>query len=287
MELTQIRHFIAVAEAGGFTKGAQRAAVSQPAISASIARLEAELDVKLLDRRRSPVVPTAAGMRLLEAGKEILHTCNAVKAELKSIATPKLLRIGVLQSLSSSCVSKLLSSFRRANIHVAIEVVDGSSEQLLEFLAEQDLDTVLTIFEGKDLNFASRVLFKEPYMLAVPKDHRFAQRESVQLADLEGEPLIVRTRCDFYQDVTDLLAIRRIKTRIVYQTDQDDRALALVAAGIGVALVPAHYEVSSVKQVPVSDLGVSRAIGLLWLRDRDDGDLKAFIEFAGSHCWAA
>jgi len=105
------------------------------------------------------VVPTAAGVRLLEAGKEILHTCNAVKAELKSIATPKLLRIGVLQSLSSSCVSKLLSSFRRANIHVAIEVVDGSSEQLLEFLAEQDLDTVLTIFEGKDLNFASRVLF--------------------------------------------------------------------------------------------------------------------------------
>ena len=53
MELTQIRHFIAVAEAGGFTKGAQRAAVSQQAISASIARLEVELDVKLLDRRRS------------------------------------------------------------------------------------------------------------------------------------------------------------------------------------------------------------------------------------------
>ena len=90
-----------------------------------------------------------------------------------------------------------------------------------------------------------------------------------------------------YQDVTELLAIRRIKTHIVYQTDQDDRALALVAAGIGVALVPAHYEVSSVKQVPVSDLGVSRAIGLLWSRERDDDDLKAFIEFAGSHCWAA
>jgi DNA-binding transcriptional LysR family regulator len=287
MELTQIRHFIAVAEAGGFTKGAQRAAVSQPAISASIARLEAELDVKLLDRRRSPVVLTVAGARLLEAGREILQTCNAVKAELKTIATPKLLRIGILQSLSSSCVSKLLSSFRRANLLVAIEVVDGSCEQLIEFLTEQELDTVLTIFEGKDLKFASRVLFKEPYMLAVPKDHRFAQRQSVQLADLEGEPLIVRTRCDFYQDVTDLLIARRIKTRVVYQTDQDDRALALVAAGIGVALVPAHYEVSSVKQVPVSDLGVSRSIGLLWSREREDGDLKEFISFAERHCWAA
>jgi DNA-binding transcriptional LysR family regulator len=123
-------------------------------------------------------------------------------------------------------------------------------------------------------------------MLAVPKDHRFARRQSVQLADLEGEPLIVRTRCDFYQDVTELLIARRIKMRVVYQTDQDDRALALVAAGIGVALVPAHYEVS-IKQVPVADLGVSRANGLLWPREREDDELKAFIAFAEHHCWAA
>ncbi|MGC2222128.1 MAG: LysR family transcriptional regulator [Methylocella sp.] len=73
MERYQIKQFVAVAETGGFTKGAQRVAISQPAISASIAKLEAELDVKLLDRRRSPVVPTAAGARLLEAGKNILH----------------------------------------------------------------------------------------------------------------------------------------------------------------------------------------------------------------------
>jgi len=115
MELYQIKHFIAVAETGGFTKGAQRVAISQPAISASIAKLEAELDVKLLDRRRSPVVPTAAGTRLLEAGKNILQTCKAVKAELKTVTNPNRFRIGVLQSLSSGCVSKLLTSFRRAN----------------------------------------------------------------------------------------------------------------------------------------------------------------------------
>jgi DNA-binding transcriptional LysR family regulator len=169
---------------------------------------------------------------------------------------------------------------------VAIEVVDGSCEQLVEFLAEQELDRVLTIVGGNDLKFASRVLFEEPYLLAVPKDHRYARRQSVTLADLDGEPFIVRTRCDFYQDVTDLLVARGIKTRVVYHTDQDDRALALVAAGIGLALVPAHFEMSTVKQVPVSDLGVSRAIGLLWSREREHADLKDFVEFAGGHCWA-
>ena len=88
------------------------------------------------------MVPTAAGARLLEAGKEILQTCNAVKAELKAIAIPKVLRIGILQSLSSCHVSKLLSSFRRANPHGAIEVFDGSNEQLIELLEERQLDAV-------------------------------------------------------------------------------------------------------------------------------------------------
>jgi DNA-binding transcriptional LysR family regulator len=70
MELYQIKHFIAVVETGGFTKGGQRVAISQPAISASIAKLEAELDVKLLDRRRSPVVPTAARARFTRSWQE-------------------------------------------------------------------------------------------------------------------------------------------------------------------------------------------------------------------------
>jgi len=132
----------------------------------------------------------------------------------------------------------------------------------------------------------SAAVFEEPYLLAVPKDHRFAQRQSVKLADLDGEPFIVRTRCDFYQDVTSVLVAHGIKTRVVYQTDQDDRALALVAAGIGLSLVPADFEVSAVKQVPVLDLGISRVIGLFWSREREHADLKEFIEFAGGHCWA-
>jgi DNA-binding transcriptional LysR family regulator len=284
MELTQIRHFIAVAETGSFTKGAQRATVSQPAISASIAKLEAYLDVKLLDRRRSPVVPTAAGARLLEAGRGILQNCNAVKAELKTIATPKLLRFGVLQSLSSRQVSKLVGSFRRTNSHVAIEVCDAPSEQLVEMLNEQQLDAVLTILDESASKFASRVLFKEPYVLAVPVAHRFAQRESVTPADLEGEPFIVRTGRDKFLDASHALVTRGIEIRVVYKTAQIDRTLALIAAGVGLSFIPAHLATPAVKQVPVAHMDFSRTYGLLWSHEREN-DLKEFIEFAESHCW--
>jgi DNA-binding transcriptional LysR family regulator len=285
MELHQIKHFIAVVETGSFTKGAQRAAISQPAISASIAKLEAEFDVKLLDRRRAPVIPTAAGAHLLEVGKTILNACSSVKADLKAIAAPKLLRIGILQSLSSRHVSNALSSFRRANPLVAIEVFDGTSERLIEFLAERQLDAVLTILDGDAANFESRVLFKESYVLAVPEDHRFAQRTSVTLEDLHGEPFIVRTGCDKFQDASNVLISRGIKMRIVYKTAQIDRTLALVAAGIGVALIPARLGTPAVKQVPVVDLGFFRTFGLLWSRDRDDPGLDAFIKFAEGYSW--
>ncbi len=284
MEIYQIMHFIAVVETGSFTKGADRAAVSQPAVSASIARLEAEFDVQLLDRRRSPIVPTSAGERLLEAGKSILHICNRVKGEIEAIAKPKLLRIGILQSLSSHQVSNLLSSFRRANPQVAVEMLDGRNEQLVELLSERQLDVALTNLDGGNAQFASRVLFTEPYVLAVPEGHRFAGCQSVKLADLNEEPFIVRTGCDRFQDASESLASHGIKIRVVYKTAQLDRTMALVAAGIGLSFVPAHVATPAVKLVEVADMGFFRTFGLLWSREREK-DLKEFITFAEGHCW--
>jgi DNA-binding transcriptional LysR family regulator len=285
MELYQIRHFVAVVETGSFTKGALREAVSQPAISASIAKLEAELEVKLLDRRRSSVVPTPAGMRLLEAGKSMLFLGNAVKAELKTFAEPKLLRLGILQTLSSQQVSKLLGSFRRSCPDVAIEVFDGACATLLALLNDRRLDAILTIFEADDTRFACRVLFEEPYVLAVPKRHRFAQLEFVHLADLHDEPFIVRTGCDRFLEASEALDTRGVKIRVVYRTDQDDRAFSLVVAGIGVAFTPAHFDVPGIKQVPVQDLGIVRTIALMWLREHGEGHIEEFTRFAESHRW--
>lgn len=287
MELAQIKHFIAVAETGSFTKGAKRAAVSQPAISASIARLEAELDVKLVDRRHTPVVPTPAGIRLLEAGKAILYACNKVKGELKTHVVPKHLRIGVLQSLSSRYVSKLLGSLLRDAPFLAVQVLDGTATQLMEWLASERVELALTIFDEHTAELPGRVLFKEPYVLAVPEGHRFLRHESVKLADLRDEPFIVRTRCNRFQAVTDALVARGINPRVVYETDQDDRALALVATGMGVALVPAPFETADVRHVPVSDLGLARSIGLLWNPERAYCDIEPLLALAGRPEWTS
>jgi DNA-binding transcriptional LysR family regulator len=278
MEIYQIKHFIAIVETGSFTKGADRAAVTQSTISISIAKLEAGFGVQLL------ALASGSDQRGGAFGRARQGNFTAMQCGERR-AKPKLLRIGILQSLSSRHVSRLLGSFRRDNPSVAIEMFDGVGEQLIGLLTDRRVDAILTIFDDDYASkFPSRVLFEEPYVLAVPETHRFAQRKSVKLSDLRGEPFIVRARCDRYHDVTDALNSHGVELRVMYKTDQDDRALALVAAGVGLALFPAHFEMPAVKKVVVSDLGLSRAIGLLWARDRED-DLKEFIKFAESHSW--
>ena len=231
-------------------------------------------------------------MRLLELGKTILQTCNAAKAEVKSIANRKPLRIGCLPPLSSAFVANLLNAFEQANPNILIEVADGHCDnwchcdQLFGPLEDGDRDAVLSILNDRlTSRFASRVFFKIPYRLAVRADHRFAQRRDVSVDDLAGERLILPERCVFLQDVTKVLASLGLRAHVVYRTDHDDRALALVSAGLGLALVPGHSKVPGVKLVPVSGLDITRTAGLVWPRERENSGVKDFIAFAESHDW--
>ena len=123
-------------------------------------------------------------------------------------------------------------------------------------------------------------------MLAVNQNHRFAKLRSIKLDDLQGEPFILRTSCETFQDTTALLIARGIRTRLVYRTDQDDRALGLVAAGIGVALMPALYKAVGVVNVHISDFDTKRTIGMRWQPQACENKcLNALIAFACSHPW--
>jgi DNA-binding transcriptional LysR family regulator len=286
MELYQIRQFVAVAETGSFTKGASRAGVSQPAISAAVAKLEEEMGQKLLDRRQGSVVPTRAGSRLLDAAREILLACNTIKSTLRAASAPQTLRVGVLRTLPTVHVAGVLRAFRQAHPDIQIELFEGPREELGKRLEQKKLDVCLTSLNDAAASKTSVALFTEPYVLAVSQNHRFAKLRSVTLDDLQGEPFILRTSCETFQDTTALLIARGIRTRLVYRTDQDDRALGLVAAGIGVALMPALYKAAGVVNVGISDFNTKRTIGMRWLPQAEENKcLTTMIAFACSHPW--
>jgi len=286
MELYQIRQFVAVAETGSFTKGAARAGVSQPAISAAVAKLEEEMGQRLLDRRQGSVVPTPAGSRLLDAARDILLACNTIKSTLRAASAPQTLRVGMLRTLPTVHVVGVLHAFRQAHPDIQIELFEGPREELEKRLEQKKLDVCLTSLSDAAGSKTSVALFTEPYVLAVSQNHRFAKLRSVTLSDLQGEPFILRTSCETFQDTTSLLIARGIRTRLVYRTDQDDRALGLVAAGIGVALMPALYKAAGVVNVGISDFSTKRTIGMRWLPQAEENKcLTAMIAFACSHPW--
>src|SRR5258705_1839279 len=286
MELYQIRQFVAVAETGSFTKGASRAGVSQPAISAAVAKLEAEMGQKLFDRRQGSVVPTPAGSRLLDAARDILLACNTIKSTLRAASVPQTLRIGVLRTLPTVHVVGVLHAFRQAHPDIQIELFEGPRDELEKRLEQQKLDVCLTSLNDAAAGKTSVALFTEPYVLAVNQNHRFAKLRSITLDDLQGEPFILRTSCETFQDTTALLLARGIRTRLVYRTDQDDRALGLVAAGLGVALMPALYKAAGVVNVSISDFNTKRTIGMRGQAEAGENKcLNALIAFACSHPW--
>jgi DNA-binding transcriptional LysR family regulator len=288
MELYQIRQFVAVAETGSFTKGAARAGVSQPAISAAVAKLEEEMGHRLFDRRQGSVVPTTAGSRLLDAARDILLACNTIKSTLRAASAPQTLRVGMLRTLPTVHVVGVLHAFRQAHPDIQIELFEGPREELEKRLEQKKLDVCLTSLNDAAVSKTSVALFTEPYVLAVSQNHRFAKLRSVTLDDLQGEPFILRTSCETFQDTTALLIARGIRTRLVYRTDQDDRALGLVAAGIGVALMPALYKAAGVVNVGISDFNTKRTIGMRWLPQAEENKcLTAIIAFACSHPWIA
>jgi DNA-binding transcriptional LysR family regulator len=285
MELYQLRQFVAVVETGSFTRGAARAAVSQPAISSSIAKLELEFGQKLLERRQGSVKPTAAGLKLFAKANEILSSCNSIKIDLRSQPEVNVLRVGVLRTLPTNHVAALLNTFQRSNPDVAVQVLDGTREDLEERISKEKIELCLTsLTASNDKN--SIALFTEPYLLAVGADHYLAKRHSISLNELTGERFISRTSCEIHQTTVALLKAEGIRTHVVYRTDQDDRASGLVAAGVGVALMPALHHAPGVFNIPIKDFPLTRTIGLRWIPRADKNKpLQAFITFASNHAW--
>lgn len=285
MELYQIRHFVAVADTGSFTKAAVRAAVSQPALSASIAKLEEELGAKLLHRTPKAITPTAAGRRLLTTAREILSALSTVKADLQAANTERPMRIGVLRTLPTAHLARLVETFQRALPEAIIQLYDGSKDDLREQLLNRKVVACVAIAGDPQPGINSAILVREGYRLVVGLRHRFAATESISIDELQDEAFIVRSHCETFANTTKLLTDRGIRTRIVYKTDQDDRALALIAAGLGVALMPALYESPDVRRVRVRDFNAERIIELQWNADTVDERLQSLIALTTSYNW--
>lgn len=286
MNLHQIRYVLAVAETGSFTKGAERCFVTQPTLSAGIAKLESELGASLFDRGRRATL-TPAGIRFHDRARTIAHECDAAKAEFQRAEPQHRLRLGVLKSLGGGPLSRLLADFSAAHGDVTLDLVDGTDEELAQWLRRDRVDAAIRALAppaggGQD---AAVPLFRDRLHLAVSNRHRLARRQSVRLAELEGEPFILRGHCEIHNQARRHFADQRLRPRIVYRSEQDSWTLALVAAGLAHAVMSATFQAPGVTFLPFADLDISRTVGLAWRPGHDSETIGRFRAFATSHDW--
>ena len=260
MEIYQLRQFLAVAETRSFTRAAEQLGVSQPALSTGISKLEKELGVSLLLRDRRASTLTNYGLSFVGRARQILDMCSASKAEMRTNDTRKAIRLGVMPSLPIQTVSAISKACITTFPDSLFYFREGQSAELHELIEKGKLDLALVSSSTSVDDHQQVPLIDEPYLIACHVDHPFARFKSIKLTDLNDQNFILRTSCEARRATQDILSSRGIRIRIVASTAQDDRALHLVGAGIGIALMPASFIARGVVRIPVSDYNIVRTL---------------------------
>lgn len=283
-ELYQLRYFLAVVETGSFTKGSKRVRVSQPTLSAGIQKLEQTLEAKLFDRTSKRVFLTSAGTRFLEHAKAIVTQAQRAMAELQDVPAREVLSVGVLTTIAVAEVQRLFSDYLRAHPGTIVELYEGNERELNSRLERELLQVALTI-QRSDNKSRSQPLYEEGYSLALAARHPLAQRAVIQVSELADEPTIVRTRCELLSETSRFFTSHNVRPRLVYRTEQDERALQMVGAGLGITVMPDHFRAPSVARVPLVGFDERRTIALVRERRKASSLVSAFGEFAASQAW--
>ena len=285
MDLHQLTYFIAVVETGSFTRAAERAFVSQPSLSIGIKKLERELGVRLFERGGRRAVLTPAGSRFLERARAMLEQYEAAFRELREVQQGDTLKLGVLQTVRVTSLARLISQFQPRHPGLVVELRVGTVEEIRSWLDAGKVDVALTLLTGREEPQASLPLFHQRRLLAVPPAHPFASRASVRLADLDGQPYIERTHCETCQESRALFDSLRVRPRVVHRADHEEWVIALVAAGLGMTIMPEWRDALGIVYVPLSDYQETRTIGLVCPQQHDSALVQAFRVFAASHDW--
>ena len=242
MELQQLRYFVAVADSGKFTAAARDLHVAQPSISKQVRKLEDELGSVLLERRKTGIVLTDAGLILLPWAKRVLADVDGARAEIAGLASLERgrLSVGATPSLSTVLLPRVLASFHNAHPGVTLTVVEAGSRDLVDRLALGGLDLALVILPvPREELFDTFPLLREELVLAVAKRHPLAKRKSVRVSELRGVPLVMfREGYDLRSSTIAACEQAGFHPTFAIEGAEMDGVLRMAAAGVGVAVVP-------------------------------------------------
>jgi len=292
VEVRHLAALTAIAEAGSFGRAGARLGYTQSAISQQIATLERIVGERLLERPRGgrTVTLTEAGELLLRHGEVIVSRLRAAQADVEALRNGEAgrLRIGTFQSAGKRILPDLLRRFSAELPHVDVRLTEFADDNhLLELVERGELDVAFAMLPMPERPLAVQRLFSDPYVLVVPADAD-APPEPVSLDALDRARLIGYRSCRSHALAEQQWRARGLSPDVVFRSDDNGTLQAMVAAGVGWALVPRLAVDEDDPRVRVLEVEASvevRVIVLCWHRDRHrTASARRFVELAVELC---
>jgi DNA-binding transcriptional LysR family regulator len=235
--LSQLKMFIAVADQGGFTAAGRRLGLSQPAVSRTVAALEKELGLPLFLRRRDGLSLTAAGAIALPHAREAVHQLTLLRTEVAGLAgdVTGTLSLASLPSATATLIAPQLRAFARRHPAVTIRLLEGSENEILDWLDQGAAEAGVVSLPVQGLEVAT--LGDQQMVAVVPADSWLASRDTITYADLAKEPFVRGTGgC---AEVFMPIARRAgIEFDLAFEAREIAATLEIVRAGLGVSILP-------------------------------------------------
>jgi DNA-binding transcriptional LysR family regulator len=283
---------LAVAQSGSMLKAAETLAISQPVVSKVIADLEQVLGVRLFDRSRKGVEPTASGRALLNRGRAAFDELRQGVKEIAFLNDPTAgeLRIGSGPAMAEGIVVAVIDRLSRQYPRVAFHVVTGDRLAIFHELRERRIELGFARISGFDLekDLEQEVLFEEPLVVVAGMNNPWARRRKIKLAELVNEPWTWPSP----GNIVDSLVVAAFRAsgleapRAAVHADSFNMRMKLAATGRFLAVVPASMlrfpaKDAAIKPLPVELPTAHRQIGIVTLKNRTLSPLaQFFIKFA-------
>lgn len=256
MELDQLRYFLRVAERGNFTRAAEDLALSQPALSRSIQKLEEELGQPVFERKTRSVSLTEAGVLLQSRAQQVLTILDDTKAEITDDGQSGRVRVGAIPTIAPYFLPDVLRQFATEFPKATLIVQEDTTEELLKSCTQGEIDLAILALPvpAKYLEFEE--LFEEELLLVLPVDHPLVSKPKIRLTDVEPFPFVLLGEAHCLSDnIVSFCRQRSFQPVAVERTSQLAMVQELVSLSHGVSMIPAMA-----RKLDQSDRRVYRSI---------------------------
>jgi DNA-binding transcriptional LysR family regulator len=273
MEMHQVRYFLAVAKHLNFSRAAEDCNVAQPSLSRAIQQLEGELGGQLFRREHKFTHLTELG-EMVRPHLETVYTAAAqakqLSHEIKQLNKVPL-KLGIMSTIAPAEIVDLIAALKTKHDGLELRLCDANARELRARLLEGDLEVAIYALPGEEVDERTHMLplFDERMTIAVHRAHRLANQAAYPVKEINGERYIHRMNCEFAGYADNILKEKGVTCTPAYWSERDDWTLAMVAAGLGFAFMPANaVKHAGVVALPVIEPEFWRRVNLVTVRGR-------------------